>query len=164
MPTSPLTSLIGRPAAPMDLLRLLWRVDQALGSLSRQMLRSFGVTSPQRVVLRALVGDPSITAATLSSALRVDRSTVTGILARMEGADLILRAPHDEDGRKQRIVLTEEGRRLDGLQHGTVEAAMNRTVAGMAPGELAAVCSFLVRFSEEVEREQQFLLQPRALP
>lgn len=137
---------------------MLWRVDHAVGTLSRQMLARLGVTSPQRLALRVLVGDPSITAADLATVLRVDRSSVTGILGRLEGAGCLSRSPDQADGRRQRIQLTEKGRRLDGLQHGTVESAMARTLSGLRPAEVDIVTRFLVSFAAEVEVERDVLL------
>ncbi len=141
----------------MDLLRLLWQVDHALGTLSRQMLASLGVTSPQRVALRVLLSGPATAASDLADLLRVDRSSVTGILQRLEEASLIERGPDDSDGRKQRIAVTAKGRRLDGLRHGTVEAAMARTLATMQPWQVQTVTQFLLAFSTELERERDVL-------
>jgi DNA-binding MarR family transcriptional regulator len=143
----------------MDLMRLLWRVDHALGTLSRQMLASLGVTSPQRVALRALLRNPDITAAGLADALRVDPSSITGILHRLEGAGLIARATDDSDGRKRRILVTPEGQRLNGLQNGTVEAAMARTLATMQPSEIATVAGFFLAFGDELDHERRALLE-----
>lgn len=141
----------------MEVLGLLWRVDHSLGTLSRRMLARLGVTSPQRLALRVLAGDPSITAAALATVLRVDRSSVTGILGRLEDAGCVARSPDDADGRRQRIQLTEKGRRLDALQHGTVESAMARTLCGLTEPEVAVVTRFLASFTAELEHERDFL-------
>lgn len=148
----------------MDLLGLLWHVDHALGTLSRQMLGRLGVTSPQRVALRTLLRDPETTAAGLASALRVDRSSITGILQRLEEAALIEREPSAEDGRKQRIRVTSEGRRVDGLQHGTVEAAMARTLTRMQPWQVETVTQFLLAFTTELGHERDVLLSLKPEP
>ena len=145
---------------PTEVLRLLWRVDHALGRLSRQMLSSLGVTSPQRVALRALLLEPDTTAASLADALSVDRSSVTGILNRLQDAGLVERGPDDTDGRKHRIRVTEAGRDVDSLEHGTVEAAMLRALSPLAPHEIDVVTHFLVTFSTELERERDVLLRP----
>lgn len=141
----------------MELLQLLWHVDHAIGTLSRQMLARLGVTSPQRVALRTLLRDPETTAAGLATALRVDRSSITGILQRLEEGSLIERGPSAEDGRKQRIRVTSEGLRVDGLQHGTVEAAMSRTLARMQPWQVQTVTQFLLAFTTELEHERDVL-------
>jgi DNA-binding MarR family transcriptional regulator len=140
-----------------ELLDLLWRVDHALGKLSRQMLDRLGVTSPQRVALRVLLRAPDTTAAGVADLLKVDRSSVTGILQRMEEAGLIARTPDESDGRKQRIVVTDAGRRVDALRHGTVEAAMERTVASMEPWQIQTVTQFLLTFAVQLDRERDVL-------
>lgn len=148
----------------MALLRHLWRVDHTLGSLSRQMLARLGVTSPQRVALRALLASPTMTAAELATHLHVDRSAVTGILQRMEEAGLIARGPDGGDRRKVRILVTAEGRRIDALRRGTVEAAMTRTLASLTAAEAQVVCSFLGAFAEELERERDVVGAPEPRP
>lgn len=145
------------PLTQMDMLGLFWRVDHSLGTLSRQMLLQLGVTSPQRLAMRVLAGDPSITAAALATILRVDRSSVTGILRRLEEAGCVARSTDVRDGRRRRIQLTEKGRGLDARQHGTVESAMTRTLADLTEPELATVTRFLTRFAAELEHEREVL-------
>lgn len=143
---------------PMAVLGLLWHTDHAMGTLSRQMLTHIGVTSPQRLALRVLVRQPEITASGLADVLHVDRSTVTGILRRLEAASLVERSPDAADGRKQRIVVTPAGRRLADTLSGTVESAMRHTLAGMPPDQIRAVTGFLSSFSTELERERHALV------
>ena len=146
------------PLTPMDLLQLLWRVDQALGSLSRQMLRTVGATSPQRLALRAIAQDPALTGARLAAVLHVDRSSIAGVLRRLEAAGLLLRSPHPEDARKDVLRLPPRGRAMDALDAGTVEAAMTRALAASSDAEREAVRAFLVRFGAELEVERRVLL------
>ena len=138
----------------MELLGLLWRVDHALGRLSRQMLDGLGVTSPQRVALRALLRAPNTTATGIADLLSVDRSSVSGMLRRLEEGGFVRRTPDDDDGRKLRIEVTPAGRRVDAARHGTVEAAMERALAAMDPGEIRAVARFLGAFQAELEHER----------
>lgn len=148
----------------MGLLDLLWRVDRALATLSRQMLEQLGVTSPQRVALRAFLRAPDTTAAGVAALLRVDRSTVSGILQRLEEAGFITRSVDHDDARKQRITVTEAGRRVDALRHGTVEAAMDRTLATMKPWQVQAVTQFLLAFTVELDREREVLAKHQGEP
>lgn len=141
----------------MDVLGLLWQVDQALATLSRRMLHTLGVTSPQRVALRAVALQPAISAAGLATVLRVDPSGVTGILRRLENAGLVVRSTDTADGRRNRIHLTDEGRRIDGLRRGTVEVAMARTLLAFSAGEVATVARFLAGFTAELEAEREVL-------
>ena len=54
----------------------------------------------------------------LAAALRVDPSTVTRTLQRMEAAGLAARVPDTDDGRVVTVRLTDEGRRRHGLVAG----------------------------------------------
>lgn len=151
-------------ATPMHLLGLLWRADHALGRLSRQMLGQLGVTSPQRVALRAIAFDPELSAAALARALHVDRSSVAGILRRLQQAGLVELTPHPQDRRRARLGLTPRGRAMDSLAEGTVEAAMARTLAGMPEEEQRVVARFLSAFTGELERERGALAARGSTP
>lgn len=142
---------------PMRLLGLLWRADHALGRLSRQMLRELGVTSPQRLALRAIAEDGDLSAATLARRLHVDRSSVTGMLRRLRAAGLVELGPHPRDRRRTRLSLSPRGRELDGLVAGTVEAAMARTIAELTDAERQVVARFLEAFGAELGRERAAL-------
>src|SRR6187200_24039 len=65
-------------------MRLLWAMDHGLRSISKRMQSRLGVTAPQRLVLRLMGRDPSMTPSALAALLHLDRGTLTGILDRLE--------------------------------------------------------------------------------
>jgi MarR family transcriptional regulator, organic hydroperoxide resistance regulator len=140
--------------APLDVLSQLWRVNHALEKLSRQMLASIGVTGPQRLALRIVGTTPDISATALARALRLDPSTITGILRRLHEAGMLERTTDDRDGRRVRLRLTDAGRAVDTREQGTVEAAMTRALNALSPSERAAVVHFLSSFELELELER----------
>lgn len=148
------------PDAPLNVLSQLWRVNHALEKLSRQMLVSIGVTGPQRLALRIIGHTPDLSATALARALRLDPSTVTGILRRLQEAGMLERTPDLQDARRVRLRLTEQGRAVDTRAQGTVEAAMTRTLEGMTPEARAAVVAFLDTFEKQLESERACLAGP----
>ena len=66
--------------APLNLLRLLWRVHHGLQSASKRMERDLGITGPQRLVVRLLGNSPGMTAGELASLLHLDPGTLSGIV------------------------------------------------------------------------------------
>jgi MarR family transcriptional regulator, organic hydroperoxide resistance regulator len=112
----------------LDFMRLLWAIDHALQSTSKRMEQRFGVTGPQRLVIRIVGQFPRASAGQIARVLQIHPSTLTGILRRLESRQLIERKPDPADGRRALFVLTKTGRDADRLQEGTPEAAVSRAL------------------------------------
>ncbi|EUJ47960.1 MarR family winged helix-turn-helix transcriptional regulator [Paenilisteria rocourtiae] len=74
----------------------------------RQTLEPFQLTYPQYLVLLALWEEPRQLVKELGSHLSLDSGTLTPMLKRMEGMELIERSRSKEDERKVYIELTEK--------------------------------------------------------
>jgi DNA-binding MarR family transcriptional regulator len=75
-------------------------------------LSGFHVTAVQGMVLGFLSKNDRITARELGQRTLLDSATLTGILDRIEKAELIQRRPHPEDRRALQVCLTPGGRDL----------------------------------------------------
>jgi DNA-binding MarR family transcriptional regulator len=118
----------------LDFMRLLWAVDHGLHSTSKRMNTSIGVTGPQRLVLRMTGKFPGISAGELAQILHVHKSSLTGVLQRLEARGLLKRSADPEDGRRAIFSLTAKGKEFDAVRAGTVEQAI-RKVLGRVPKE-----------------------------
>ncbi|MGA7990727.1 MAG: MarR family transcriptional regulator [Thermoanaerobaculia bacterium] len=124
-------------------MRLIWALDHGLQSRSKRMHASLGLTGPQRVALRVLGRRPGITAGALAEILRVHPSTLTGVLHRLEDRGLVKRTRDPHDGRRVRLALTPRGRALDVPSGGTVEAVVQRVLAGVPKARLRPAADVL---------------------
>lgn len=138
----------------LDFMGLIWALDHGLQSLSKRMQATLGLTGPQRIALRVMGRRPGISAGALADVLRLHPSTLTGILQRLERRDLVQRTPDPADLRRARLRLTTRGRRLDVSTPGTVEAVVERVLAGIpearlryAAGLIASVAAALLEES-----------------
>src|SRR5207237_9908523 len=77
--------------AVLDFLRLLWAVDHALQSASKRMESNFGMTGPQRLVMRIVGRFPGIAAGRGGGSLPGHPSTLTGRLKRLAARGLVPR-------------------------------------------------------------------------
>jgi DNA-binding MarR family transcriptional regulator len=87
----------------------------------------------------------------LAAHLRVDPSTVTRTLQRMEAADLAKRVPDDDDGRVVKVRLTEEGRRLHGIVAGRRAEIINAVFQRFAAADREQLVELLERFIKSVD-------------
>src|SRR4051812_23074463 len=136
--------------AVLDFMRLLWAVDHALQSASKRMESSFGVTGPQRLVLRIVGRFPGIAAGRVAEILHVHPSTLTGILKRLEARGMLQRRADPRDARRALFGLTTKGRKLDTVRTGAVELAVRRVLA-REPSKVAATQEILAALSEELD-------------
>lgn len=133
----------------LDFLRLVWAVDHALQSGSKRMEAQLGVTGPQRLVLRIVGRFPGIAAGRVAQILHLHPSTLTGVLQRLQARGLVVRSADPKDARRALFTLSPKGRKLDALQAGTVEAAVERTLRRL-PEQIPAAQAFLVALAEEL--------------
>ena len=131
-------------------LRALWELNHALERASRAMKRRLGVTGPERLFIRVVGRLPGTTPARVADILRVDRSSVTPLLKRLERRRLVSREPVESDRRSVRLYLTGAGARIDAMKRGTIEAAVTEILAGSARRHVEVTASTLGRIARQL--------------
>lgn len=139
------------------MLGQLWRANHELELLSKRMIKTLGVTGPQRMVLRIVSRKPGISATRICEVARIHPSTLTGILERLVRGGLLERARDDEDGRRARFHVAATGRRIVEQRRGTVESAMVSSLGELSAEERAGVRRWLDAFADALERERALL-------
>lgn len=115
----------------------------AAGLLRR--IKPLGLATGQFPALLALWQKEGQTQKDLVGLLDIEQATLANTLSRMERDGLILRKPCEEDGRVQRIHLTEHAR---GLKDEAVAAAMAQNavaLSGFSEEETAQFLDFMRR-------------------
>ncbi len=92
----------------------LGKVSRALGRAYRERLEPYGLTQPQFFLLIALYEEDGIPISRLGEKAALDRSSLTGILDRMERDGLVERVASPEDRRSVLVRLTPKARALEG--------------------------------------------------
>jgi len=135
----------------LEFMKLLWAVDHGLQSASKRMEATFGITGPQRLVVRIVGRFPGISAGALADVLHVHPSTLTGVLRRLEQRGVLQRRGDPNDGRRALFGLTNRGKKLDTLRTGLVEQAVKRVLARL-PSDVAAAQRILAVLASELDR------------
>ena len=91
---------------------LLGKAYQHINQQARQRLAPHGVTPAQYWLLEVLWERDEQSGAELSERLQLDSATMTGLLDRLERAELVVRHPDSADRRVNRVALTAKGRAL----------------------------------------------------
>jgi MarR family protein len=95
----------------IELMRLFWAIEHLLRRTSKLLHRRIGITGPQRLVLRIIEQRSGITASELVGAIHLHKSTLTGILNRLEQRHLLVREPDAADRRRMCLRLSRKGAR-----------------------------------------------------
>jgi DNA-binding MarR family transcriptional regulator len=143
------------PATALDTLlynqpgHLIRRLQQIAVSLFLEEAAVFELTPVQYAALAAIDAYPGIDQASLASSIGFDRSTIGGVLDRMEVKRLVERQATSRDRRVKIVHLTAEGRSiLDELSEASARA-QRRILEPLAPQRRAA---FMAMLSEIVWR------------
>ncbi len=96
----------------LNVLRPLVEAYQAIFEVGDRHIRSMGLTPPQFDVIAELGGTDGMTCVELAQSTLLAKASLTGIIDRLEGKQLVERQPVPEDRRATHIRLTKQGERV----------------------------------------------------
>ncbi len=125
---------------------LLAKAYQRAWALFKEELESYDITPPQFALMGFLWQQDGLTQVELSDKSQVDRTTVGGLIDRLEKIGLVERHPHPQDRRAYQIRLTTKGKDMERPLTEVAQRAMARFTAGLKQedlGELARILEIL---------------------
>ncbi len=125
---------------------LLAKAYQRAWALFKEELESYDLTPPQFALMGFLWQQDGLTQVELSEKSQVDRTTVGGLIDRLEKIGLVERHPHPQDRRAYQIRLTTKGKDMERPLTEVAQRAMARFTAGLKQedlGELARILEIL---------------------
>ena len=136
-----------RPGALAGLLG--YRLRLAQQAVFRDYAASVGEVSPGRVGILLLVeANPGVTQSRLARAVHLDRSTMVGVVDKLEERALIERR-RGEDRRTNGLWLTRAGRSLLSRMKERIEQHERRVAARLTPAERGQLVLLLEKLSEK---------------
>ncbi|MDD7796195.1 MarR family winged helix-turn-helix transcriptional regulator [Clostridium sp. 'White wine YQ'] len=90
----------------------IYATSRAITKIYRPFLEKLGITYPQYLVMLVLWEKENITLKALSNRLYLDSGTLTPLLKRLEGMELLKRQRSSEDERILCVNITEKGKEL----------------------------------------------------
>jgi DNA-binding MarR family transcriptional regulator len=104
------------------------------------------------MVVRLVGRHPGITPGDLARFLHLHPSTLTAVLKRLVQRKVLLRKADSSDARRGRLTLAARGVALDGVQRGTVEAAVKAALDHVAPRDVRTASAVLELVKQALER------------
>jgi len=92
-----------------EVLIAIRRIIQSIDLHSKRLVKQFGLTGPQLIILREISQSDEITASDISRAISLSQATVTGVLDRLEKGGYVVRRRSDHDRRRTLVETTQAG-------------------------------------------------------
>jgi DNA-binding MarR family transcriptional regulator len=128
----------------------VYAAGHAFNRVYKPLLDDLGLTYPQYLVMTALWEKDDQTVGALGDQLSLEYSTLTPLLKRLEGLDMVSRRRDPEDERQVRVRLTAQGtalqRRASSLPSCIQEAS------GLSEADLERLKDDIVRLRGSLER------------
>ncbi len=134
-----------------DVYRLLTKLFLLLDDCDRHFFTEYGLSARQFWALQHLDEEQGRSMVDLSRTLLTDKSNVTGIVDRLERANLAQRTPDPHDRRVIQITLTPEGRRLRDFVNQQHEARIRELLGTVGDGHLYTLQHILLLISRNLE-------------
>jgi len=113
-----------------------------------QAMAGHDVTPGQFGVLQVIAANPGLSQTELGNAIGIDRSTVVAVIDRLEGRDLVVRAPSPHDRRSYALRLSEHGAAVLAELEARVRAHEEEIARGLAPAERRTLIDLLSRLAK----------------
>jgi MarR family transcriptional regulator, organic hydroperoxide resistance regulator len=134
-------------------MRLFWAIEHLLRRTSKLLHRRIGITGPQRLVLRIIEQRSGITASELVRAIHLHKSTLTGILNRLEQRQLLVREPDAADRRRMCLRLSRKTRATFPGEVPTLEAAIRRVLPRLSVAQRRSTRRVLALLVDALEAQ-----------
>ncbi len=95
-----------------EVLIAIRRIIQAIDLHSRHLVRQFGLTGPQLIVLQEISRLGEVSVGEIAKAISLGQATVTGILERLENRGLIIKQRSKNDKRRVLVQATSASKQL----------------------------------------------------
>lgn len=152
------------PARPDDALKLghqlcfaVYSAGHAFNRAYKPLLEALGLTYPQYLVMLVLWEADDQTVGEIGARLRLDSSTLTPLLKRLEAAGHVARARDPADERQVRIRLTAAGRALREKAKSVPHAIAG--AAGLSGPEIQKLKSAIVALRDALDADADPVLR-----
>lgn len=122
---------------------LLAKAHQQLYARFRDLLTPHNITPQQFALLAFLWKQDGLSQAELAEKTEIDRTTLSGLIDRLEKQGLVTRQPHPDDRRAWLVTLTDAGRKIEATLSPLALDLRRQVSSGLAHGEYEQLCRLL---------------------
>ena len=122
---------------------LLSKAYQRACAIYKEQFERYDLTPQQFGLLRFLWEEDGLTQVELSNRSQIDRTTIGGLIDRLEQSGLLKRLPHPDDRRAYRISLSATGKKLEAELTPLAEELHRKILAPLTAEEIETLTTIL---------------------
>jgi DNA-binding MarR family transcriptional regulator len=135
------------PDRSEEVLVALRRLIRAVDLHSRHLAQTYGLTSPQALILKEAAAGAAVSAGEIARRVSLSQATVTDILNRLEKRGLLTRGRSAEDKRRVMVEATATGRELMRLSPPLLQERFAERFRGLEAWEQTMLLASLQRIA-----------------
>ncbi len=137
----------------LRILRAMRRIIRSVDIHSRKLNSEFKITAPQMICLYSVQRNGKMTLSELAGNVNLGKSTINGIVDRLEEKKLLVRQRCTKDRRKVYVVITEAGSKLTQSAPSLLQDRLATELKKLPELEQAAIALSLERIVQLMEAE-----------
>lgn len=138
-----------------EVLIALRRIARAIDLHSKQLVQRYGLTGPQALILKNLLGTQALSVGELAKHVNLSQATVTDILDRLEKRRLVERQRSTTDKRRVLVRATKNAEKLLGTALPLLQESFVSEFQKLAEWEQTLVLSTLQRVALMMNRRTE---------
>ena len=135
----------------INIVLSLRRITRAIDTYSHKLKTEYHITAPQLICLLEIVEEGPLTSSGLSRKVHISKSTLVGILDRLEQKGWIRRERSNEDRRQVYLMATQSGRELGRHAPSPLQDKLVQALGKLSPLEQASIALSLERVADLME-------------
>lgn len=140
-----------------DILREVGMIARALDSISNVEFKEIDLTKGQYLYLVRICENPGIIPQQVSEMIKVDRSTATRAIQKLEINGFIEKREDPNNKKNKKLFPTEKGRTIYPFIKRENEHSEHMALAGFSDQEIAITYELLKRIRKKVEKDWEFV-------
>lgn len=140
-----------------DILREVGMIARALDSISNIEFKEMDLTKGQYLYLVRICENPGIIQQQVSDMIKVDRSTATRAIQKLEMNGFIEKKEDPHNKKNKKLFPTEKGRTVYPFIKRENEHSDRMALAGFSAQEMATAYELLERIRKNVEKDWEFV-------
>jgi len=136
-----------------DVLVTLRQIIRAIDMHSKQLVKRYGLTAPQLMVLKEIVSDEDINIGRVARKVSLSQATVTNIIDRLETRGMVTRERSAADKRRVIVRVTDKTRELLSSNPSVLQEEFVRRFRSLEGWEQNLILSSIQRIAKMMDAE-----------
>lgn len=136
-----------------ELLSSIRRIIRAVDVHSKNLLKQYGITGPQLIILKEIGRNQFISVSDLARKVSLSQATVTNILVRLEQQGYLQRRKGEGDKRKVYMDISDKTRRIIESKPSLLQLTFVKKFQNLADWEQSLLLSSLQRIASMMDAQ-----------